>query len=253
MNTIAISFVIFACTVGGMLFGAFIRSGLAEEHLNAEARDVVRLATALMATLSALVLGLLVATAKSSFDSKATQVKQITSDIIFLDELLAQYGPEAVNVRQTARRSVNVMVDRIWQENKSESGEMNPFEMSREGERFLQAILALSPQNNAQRLLYDRIIRATNDLGRVRLALFVQSGDTISAPFLMMLGFWLTIIFAIFGLLTRINVLVGIILLFCSLSVSGAIFLILDLDRPFTGTLQIPSGPLRNALAPLDS
>jgi hypothetical protein len=253
VNTIAISCVVFACTVGGVICGAFIRSRVAEHHLNADAKDVVKLATALMATLSALVLGLLIATAKSSFDTKVTQVKQITANVILLDQLLAQYGSEAINARQMARRSINGMVDRIWQEKESKSESANPFEMSREAEDFFQTIFALSLQNNVQRSLQGRIIQTANDLGQARLSLYVQSGDTISIPFLMILVFWLTMIFAILSLLTRLNVLVGLILLFCSLSVSGAIFLILDLDRPFTGVLQIPSAPLRNALAPLSS
>ena len=252
MKTLAISSVVFAFIVGGALLGAFFRARLSEHHLNADAKDVVKMATALIATLAALVLGLLIATAKSSFDTKSNQVKQFTADVILLDQLLAQYGSETINIRQNARRSIDVVVDRIWQEKEFKTENSSSFQMTGEGERILQAIYALSPQNDAQRSLQGRIIQVFTEITQVRLSLFVQGGDTVSIPFLMILTFWLTMIFAIFSLLTRLNRLVGIILLFCALSVSGAIFLILDLDRPFIGTMKISSAPLRNALSPLN-
>jgi hypothetical protein len=208
------------------------------------------MAAAFIATLSALVLGLLIATAKSSFDGKISQVKQLVADVILLDELLAQYGPETTNVRQIGRRNFNLMVDRIWKEHKS----ANPgsFEMTREAQEFLKEIYSLTPGNDLQRSLKTRINDAVKDLAQTRLALFVQSGSTISTPFIMILIFWLTIMFGIFGLLARIKALVGVILLICALSVSAAIFLIVDFDRAFEGVIRIPSAPLRNALPPLN-
>jgi hypothetical protein len=250
VNTIAVSLIVLGFIICGTLLGAFIRSRVSEQHLNADAKDVVKMSTALIVTLSALVLGLLIATAKTSFDTKSNQVKQFTANAILLDQLLAQYGPETLNARQIARRSIDVVVDKIWQEG-SKTGISSPFQMSSEAESFLQALYKLSPQNEAQRSLQGRIIQVATDLAQMRLTLFVQSGDTISIPFLIILVFWLTMIFAIFSLLTRLNILVGIILVICALSVSGAIFLILDLDRSFSGVMQISKVPLSNALLPL--
>jgi hypothetical protein len=252
MNTISTSCVVLACIIAGVLFGAFLRTLLSEDHLNADAKDVVKLATALMATLSALVLGLLIATAKSSFDTKRTQVRQIAANIILLDQLLAQYGPETMAARQIARRNIKVLVGQIWHGNETKSGDSTPFEATREGEKLFHAMYALSPQNEVQRSVRGRIVRVATALAQTRLSLFVESGYTISVPFLTILVFWLTMIFTIFSLLTRLNMLVGIILFCCALSVSGAIFLILDFDRPFSGMMQISSAPLRNALSPLN-
>ena len=250
MSTITISGLVLAFIIGGTLFGAFIRFRLAEAQLDGDAKDVIKMAAAFIATLTALVLGLLIATAKSSFDTKIAQVKQLAAGVILLDELLAQYGPETINARQIGRRNFNLMVDRIWHEHKSENS--SPFEMNREAQMFLKEVYSLTPENDFQRSLKTRIAEALKDLAQTRLSLFVQSGSTISTPFLMILTFWLTIIFAIFGLLTRINVLVGATLLICALSVSASIFLIVDFDRAFEGVIKIPSAPLRNALPPLN-
>ena len=238
-------------TLGAML-GAFIRNFVSEDHLNSDAKDVVKLATALMATLSALVLGLLIGTAKTSFDTRRTQVRQVAANIILLDQLLAQYGPDTMKARKIARRNIKVLVDQVWHRKESKLGEPAPFEAGRESEELFHAMYALSPKNELQRAVQGRIVRVATALAQTRLSLFVESSNTISVPFLVILVFWLTIIFVIFSLLTRLHILVGIILFFCALSVSGAIFLILDLDRPFSGMMQISSAPIRNALAPLN-
>ena len=249
MNTPSISAIALVFILCGALLGAVVRSRLSERQLDADAKEVIKLAAAFVATLSALVLGLLIATAKSSFDTKIAQVKTLAADVILLDELLAQYGPETIKARQIGRRNFELMIDRIWHEHEASSPK--PFEMNREAQAFLQEVYSLAPQNDLQRSLKTRIVETLKDLAQARLALFVQSGSTISAPFLMILTFWLTIPFAIFGLLTRINVLVGVTLLICALSVSTSIFLILDFDRAFEGIIKIPSAPLRNALPPM--
>ncbi len=250
MNTITISAFVLAFLIAGLMTGAFLRIRFSEKQVDSDAKDVIKMAAAFLATLSALVLGLLVATAKTSFDTKIGEVKQLAANVILLDELLAQFGPEANNARQIGRRNFDLMVDRIWDEH--DVGSSSRFEMNREAQNFLVVVLSLKPENDFQRTLKTRIGEAFKDLAQVRLLLFVQSGSTISMPFIMILTFWLTIIFAIFGLLTRINVLVGATLFVCALSVSASIFLIVDFDRAFEGIIKIPSAPLRNALPPLD-
>jgi hypothetical protein len=250
MDTIEISCIVFGFILGGVMLGAVTRPFLSEQHLNADAKDVVKTATAFMATLSALVLGLLIATAKSSFDTKNIQVRQLTANVILLDQLLNQYGPTALNARQIARRDIAVLVERIWHEHNSNLATSNSFTANPEAEEFFQDLYALSPQNDMQRALKGRIVRVATVLAQERLSLFVQSDNTISTPFLVILTFWLTMIFAILSLLTRLNLLIAIILLICALSVSASVFLILDLDRAFSGMIQVSSAPLRNALPP---
>ena len=116
MNDLLISLLVFAVIFGGALLGVFLRPLLSEQHLQPDSKDVVKMATGLIGTLAALVLGLLIASAKSSFDQKTSQVRQLTASIILLDELLAQYGPEAAPARNRLRQSIAPLADRIWQE-----------------------------------------------------------------------------------------------------------------------------------------
>src|ERR1700692_2916620 len=116
MSAIALSCITFICISGGVLLGMFLRNTLAEHHLSTDAKDVVRLSTGLIGTIAALVLGLLIASAKDSYDTKNTQIKQVTFNIILLDQLLEQYGPDAHNLRIMLRAAVPRMIDRIWSE-----------------------------------------------------------------------------------------------------------------------------------------
>jgi hypothetical protein len=251
VSPLAISSIVFAVVFGGALFGMVIRSFLPERHVTGESKDAIKSAVALIATLSALVAGLLIATAKTSYDAHDTQVKQLTANIILIDRLLALYGPEARDARDLLRRSVPPLADRISSENNLEPAKSVPFEMSAEAEAFYAKIQELMPQNDAQRSLQARAISSATALGQARLLLFAQAHDSIPTPFLATLVFWLAIIFASFSLFVRANFVVFIALSFCALACSGAIFLILEMDGPFSGLIAISSDPLRQALAPL--
>jgi hypothetical protein len=249
LSALAISLIAFAFVFGGALLGMYLRNALPEGHLRDDVKDVVRLSTGLIGTIAALVLGLLIASAKSSYDARDTQVKQITADLILLDGLLEHYGPDAKILRVALRNAVAPMVDRIW--NEHDNGKSAPFVATAEAQAFVDKIQELKPDNEPKRALQARILSATADLGQARLSLFAQAHDSIPMPFLAILIFWLTMIFASFGLFVRANPTVIITFFVGTLSAAGAIFLILEMDQPLSGLLQIPSAPLRNALAPL--
>ena len=249
MNSFALSCVIFALTLGGIGSGTFLRRFLPKHHLSKDSQDVVRLGAGLIATITALVLGLLITSAKSSFDTQNNQIKQITANIILLDHLLAQYGPDARPIREQMRSTIGPLADRLWQEQKASSTER--FEANAAGEKVYLDIQALSPQNDLQRSLQARAAQISTDIAQTRLLLFVESDNLIPAPFLAILVFWLIIIFASFSLFSELNVTVVTFLFLFALSASCALFLILELSQPFTGLMMISSAPLRNALGPL--
>src|SRR6266581_4004674 len=147
MIAIALSCIAFVCISGGVSLGMFLRSTLPEHHLNTDAKDVVRLGTGLIGTIAALVLGLLIASAKSSYDTQNTQIKQMIASIVLLDHLLEQYGPETGVVRNLMRRGVVVLADRMWRENSSDLAKAAPFEASVASEAFYAKLQELSPQN----------------------------------------------------------------------------------------------------------
>lgn len=249
MGALALSAWTFVLTLGGILLGALLRRALPQHHLSKDAQDVVRLGVGLIATIAALVLGLLIAAAKSSFDTQSTQIKQITADMILLDNLLGQYGPEARPIREQMRSAIGPFADRLWRE--KEQAPTAPFEASAAAEKAYVEIQALSPKSDLQRLLQARAAQLSTDLAQTRLLLFVESDNLIPVPFLAILVFWLIIIFASFSLFSALNVTVLACLSLFALSASCAIFLILELSSPFTGLMMISSAPLRHALGPL--
>jgi hypothetical protein len=252
MNYLLISLLVFALVFGGAVVGAVVRPLLSEQHLHPDSRDVVKMATGLIGTLAALVLGLLIASAKSSYDQKTTQVRQMTSTMILLDDLLTQYGPEAMPVRNLLRRSIQPLANRIWQEQEIPAGKLVGFESTVEALAFQRELERLSPSNDVQRSLQSRAIQAFTEGAQIRLLLFAQAGGSIPVPFLVILVFWLSAIFVSFTLFARANLVVMIALFVCALSFAGAIFLILELDHPFTGLMRISSATFRGALLPLN-
>jgi hypothetical protein len=243
------SVIIFVLTVGGILVGTLLRRTLPEHHLSDEVKDVVRLGVGLTATMAALVLGLLIAAAKSSFDTQTGQVRQITADLILLDNILAQYGADARPVREQIRSTVGPFADRLWRE--KESATRGPFETDGTEEQVYLGIQRLAAQDHVQRSLQSRAVQVSNDLAQARFLLFVESENLVPTPFLAVLAFWLVIIFASVCLFSPLNVTVFTFLFLFASSAACAVFLILQLSRPFTGVMMISSAPLRNVLAPL--
>lgn len=247
MSALATGSIVFICVFGGALLGMFLRSILPEQHVSAESKDAVKVGIGLIATMAALVLGLLVATAKASYDTKSNELTEMSANTVMLDRMLAHYGPETRTIREVLHRAGARTLEALWPQN----GQAPRLEPVGGAEVLYDAIAALSPKNDAQRAIQSQALNLTIDIGKMRWLLFVQSGSSISTPFLIVLVFWLTIIFMSFGLFAPHNVTVGATLLVCALSVSGAIFLILQLDRPFEGLIHISSAPVQSALAHL--
>jgi hypothetical protein len=252
VSPLLMSVIAFACVLGGTFLGIFLRNRLPEHHLSAATKDVVRLGTGLIGTIAGLVLGLLIASANSTYETQSSQVQQLTANIVLLDRTLAQYGPETALARNLLRRGVASMADRIWRENGSDSGKVAPFEASAASLSLYDEILKLSPRNDTQRSLQTRALDTVQDLGKTRLLLFAEARMTIPIPFLVVLISWLAIIFASFSLFADSNSTTVVALSIFALSASAAIFLILELSQPFTGLMTISSEPLRNALATLN-
>jgi hypothetical protein len=247
MSPIAISLIVFACVFGGGLVGLFFRATLPEHHLSADSKTLVTLGMGLVGTMAALVLGLLIASAASSFDTQRKEVTELSAKVVLLDRVLGHYGPEAKDARDLLRSNVASMLDKIWPEDPSRLSEAQPFASG--ADVFYEKILELSPKDDQQRILKGQALGLALEIGQTRGLMFEQQGISISTPLLVVVVFWLTIIFISFGLFAPSNVTVITTLFVCALSVSGAIFLILEMYSPFAGLVRISSAPLRNALA----
>jgi len=251
MSALAIAGVAFAAMFGAALVGMLLRSALPERYLSSESKEVVRLGAALIATMAAMLLGLLVSSTRGSYEEKRGQVIHMTADLIELDILMKDYGPEGRAVRQVMRDAVAPMIDSIWRA-RTEEFRSNADAVPDAGtEKILAGIEQLPTETESQRARRDRAIVLGLELAQIQFILFSQPTNAISLPFITIIVLWLTFVFGTFTLSAPGNPLIVVVLLVAALSAASAIFLILDLDRPFGGLLQIPSLPLRNALPAL--
>jgi hypothetical protein len=222
-----------------------LRRALPEQHLSGDSKDVIKLATALVATMSALVLALLFASTRQSFEHTSMAVSRLTADLTQLDRVLSEYGPEAAPLRTALRAEVGPLIDSIWKENAARRPPVaeKPHEQS-----VLYMIRELSPKTTVQSSLQARALQLSTDLVEIQLNLSSQPPDSISTPFIDVLILWLMFIFAVFSMSSPSNATLMAVLFLCILSASGAVYLILELGQPFDGLMQVPDDGLHSAL-----
>ena len=251
MNPTEIAVIVFACVFGGALIGMFLHVLLPKHHLSEDTKDVIKLGTGLIATMTALVLGLMIATAKNSYDTQNEAVKHTAAKVLLLDRMLSNYGPETKEAREMLRRTVALRLEAIWPENRSQRARLDAPEAVFTDRGIEARMLRLSPQNETQRWLQIEALRIGRDVMETRWLVLGSLGSSIPVPFLVVVVFWLTIIFGSFGLFAPRNATVVTVLFLCALSVAGSIFLILEMDAPFEGVMKISSAPWRYMLSQL--
>jgi hypothetical protein len=253
MSAVTISLITFASIFCGTMLGMFLRTLLPDHHMSADSQDVMKMGTGMIATLAALVLGLMVSSAKGSFDTLNNGLKQIGAEIITLDRTLADYGPETKVPRDLLRLSITSTIERMWPAEKKAMRIETAGQTAVGIKEFEQKLRQLSPRNDEQRRLKSRALEIFDEIKSARWILFENIGQgSLPTPFIVLLICWLTIIFFSFGLyLGRGNKTVITILFVCALSVSSALFVILDMDQPYGGLIRVSSAPLQNALARL--
>jgi hypothetical protein len=247
MTSLEVSGIVFACVFGGTLLGMLLRAVLPEQHLSSDSKDVVKLGMGLIGTMTALVLGLMIASAKGTFDTQRAGVAQLAGNVIMIDRYLSHYGPEAKEVRESLRASVADMLARTWPADgsappSSQGGTEGKYEF------LIEKIQALPAKTDAERSFQAQALSTVMDTAKLRWTLFSQKGSSIPLPFLVVMVAWLVLLFASFSLFAPPNATVTVTLLISALAVSSAIFLILELDRPFSGMIQVSSAPIRTAL-----
>lgn len=254
MNPTIVGLIVVACTFGGALVGMWLRTVLPEHHLDAESRDVVKVGIGLVATMTALVLGLVTASAKSSFDTMDSAVKQTAVEVLTLDRVLARYGSETGEIRKGMQRTVGARVDMIWPQGSTKPANLDPMRSGKgsETEGLAGAIRALTPRDDAQRALQARALDRAEALLQARWLVLAGTEASVPVPFLVILVFWLTMTFASFGLFAPRHTTVLVVLFVCALSVGSAVFLVLEMDTPFDGLLKISAEPFRYTLAHLN-
>jgi len=248
MNPFVITFISVVCIFAGALLGMGLQRRLSEHHLSREMQDLVKLGAGTIATLTALVLGLLVSSAKGSYDAVNTAMVQGSAKFILLDRTLARYGPEAKPVREQLKRAMAGAIERIWPTEKSGITALTAIERAKGLDLLQDKLGELTPKTEAQRLALALAQQIVNELSQTQWLLVEQAQSQLPVPFLLILIFWLVLLFVSFGLFAPRNWMALTVLFVVACSLSAAIFLILELNQPLGGFMKISSAPLRNAM-----
>lgn len=250
MSSTLISSITFVLTFAGSLCGLFLRYLLPDHHLNDDARDVVKLGAGLIATMAALMLSLLINSANNSLETKNNELTQAGTTIVELDQTLASYGAETKELRPLLRKIVVSALEGIGPENVLKERVTEKFDLGKALQQIVRKLRSLSPQNNAQTILQTQAIQEVKQLAHDRL-LLLDRHRQLSGIFVIVLISWLTVIFASFGLLAPRNKTVLGVLCVCALSVSAAVFILMEMNNPYHGFIRVSAAPLRDALEQL--
>jgi len=251
VDHLSIAVIVFACVFGCALLGLYLHARLPEHHLSDDSVNAIKLAIGLIATLAALVLGLLISSAKSSFDAANTAVVRDATEIILLDRTLAQYGPETQEIRALLKQGVTTGIQKVASGDPDQLASMRSPEELRRGEAIQRRLAELSPHSDAQRQLQTHAIQIAGEVLAMRELALLQAAGSTPMPLLITLVLWLCIIFGSFGLITPPNSTVTTIFFLGAVSTSIAIFLILEMNTPFGGIVAVSLAPVREALGML--
>jgi hypothetical protein len=251
MTPILTSILVVVCIFAGGLIGLSLNRVLYADHLSKETQDVVRLGIGMISVLASLVLGLLIATAKSSYDTTDDAIRHYAAELALLNETLRDYGGDAAKPRDLLREYTSTVLNDIW----PSDGQIPHVGDARAAalmEHVREQVRALRPVDDEQKWLRDRALSVNEDMLRDRWLLIAEQGQNVSPVVLIVLVSWITLIFLSFGIYAPCNAMVAVSFFVCAMSIGGAIFLILEMDRPIDGIMQISSWPVRNVLAQMN-
>jgi hypothetical protein len=248
MNSIVMGSICFGCISSGTALGFYLGRNLPKHHLDDDSKDTIKMAWGTVATMSALVLSLLLASAKSSFDTVSGENTQAATKIILLDHVLARYGPETRQVRDDLRNDVAAAIQKMWPKANSVVSASAVLEGGNGMERVQDDLSRLTPLNDSQRGLLSQAQLLCGDLLQARWLVVEQSRTGLPNILFVILVSWLAMLFVGLGLFAPRNKTVLIVLFICNLSFSTAIFLINEMNHPLDGMMKISNAPMLKAL-----
>ena len=251
MIAVSMALLVLACTFAGALAGFVLRNVLPQHHLDEETKDLIKLTMGLIATMTALVLGLILTSAKAQFDAEDAYVKQSAANVLALDRVLARYGDGTETIRATIRHSLELRFNAIWPTSTASAASLDSSEIEHTIEEVVDRTLALTPTTDAQRWLQSQALQMSSAMQLNRWLMLEREEGITGNPFLVALLCWLTVIFASWGLFAPRHATSFAALGLSALSVAIAIFLILELEHPYRGLIRVSSAPVEFALAHL--
>ena len=249
MNSYQISIVAFLCIFGGAVCGLLFQRFLPANHLSKESQDSVKLGAGLIATMAALILGLLVSSSKGTYDRVNILVNEVAADAINLDKTLRNYGSEADPLHQRLRDRVIMVRNDIWpSDGKVRKKSSEAFKHEAPASTLAIGIAALKSEDPASLQLKNLAQQTLADLNCKRWQIAVESSSKLPVTLVVIPVFWITFLTFVYGLFAPRNGTVAMVLFFCSLSIAGAIFLICEMSMPLDGSIKVPSQPFDTAI-----
>jgi hypothetical protein len=251
-NPLIVGALIFTLVLAGACAGRAMRQRLPEHHLTDETKSVVSVSMAMVATISALVLGLLISNANSSFSALGGEVTTLSAQILRLDRILQRYGSDADPARQTLRQYASQKAVDLFPQDPRDVHLNNPATYGLL-QQLEDEMLELKPANARDQWWHGQAMALAGKIGDARWLISQQVGQGTPKAFVGLLAFWLTSLFASFGLFAPRNVPTAVFLILCAIAVAGAIGMILELEKGFGAVVHISPQPLRQAVRALEA
>ncbi|RDI59102.1 DUF4239 domain-containing protein [Microvirga subterranea] len=245
MGSVLASLFTFIAVFCGAMIGIVLSGRLPAHHMSPETRTAVSVSMAVVGTLSALVIGLMISTASTAFNERTNAIEALAVDIVKLDRALLRIGSDAASIRKELRNYAEAKVEELSSPPKV--GDLSISKLANL-ETISDQVVALQPHDDRGRQIQEQALQLLGAIADARWLLVEKSGVTMPAPFLLLVIFWLTLLFASFGLFAPNNGTVIAILFLCAMAISGGIFMILELGAPTRGLVRASVAPLHYAL-----
>jgi len=249
MNSYLIASISFLCIFGGALSGLFFQRFVPSHHLSKESQDSVKLGAGLIATMAALILGLLVSSSKGTYDHVNTLINDAAANAINLDTTLKNYGPEAAPLHQRLKDRVLMVRNDIWpMHGKDRTKSSEAFKNESPASTLTGSIASLQGTNPESIQMKNLALQTLADLNRERWQIAVESSSKLPIMLVVIPVFWITFLTFVYGLFAPRTGTVAMVLFCCSLSIAGAIYLICEMSMPLDGSIKVPSQPFDTAI-----
>jgi hypothetical protein len=249
MHSYLIATVSFLCILGGALGGLFMQGFLPPHHLSKESQESIKLGAGLIATMAALILGLLVSSSKGTYDRVNILINEAAANTISLNQTLKSFGPEADPLRQTLLERVTAIRDDIWPENNKAA--KKSADALRKGSTILgmvKMIADLKSNDPGALQMQSNAIAIATELNKQRWQITIESTSKLPLTLIVIPIFWITFLTFVYGLFAPRNPTVAMVLFFCSLSIAGAIYLICEMSMPLDGSIKVPGQPFQTVI-----
>jgi hypothetical protein len=251
MNAYEVAVIVFGCVFAGSIVGLELHAWLPGHHRSQASHDAIKLGTGMISVLASLVLGLLTASVKTSFDTTDGQIRTFAANLILLDQTLRDYGPQAAKARELVRDYTGRSIQDHWPQERDHPVQINDVSSGRVLDAARTAVLALPGDDPARSALRSTALSLMDSVLQTRWLLIERAGSSIQPPFVIILVIWIVLIFVSFGFNAPRNATVITAFIICAAAIATCLFIIIEMDTPFEGLITISSHPMRDALTHL--